>query len=446
MPTRRFLAVVTVAALAGAAAAWLLGPRGRTGGPEEGGRSAKPGQGAASLEGASAGPQLHAFPGGARKGLPDARPTADRPPLPVRKHRFTVSAEGGQPVGPTRLILRFAPPAAGGAVETRDLLVPDGEALTDAETDLVSLDAHPVDPGSPPLLARIGIVPPTGARDHAIVLARGAWLRLRVLLPDGTPLPGAGLLVRGADAPDLHLRSDAEGRVSGAVAADGTYAVELDGLLVQVEAGSVRVGPSPWHAVIRGVSPGDDLRLVAHALPRAALRVRVLAPDRRPVAGASVRIHVRNVEPPCAEAATDASGEAVLADLPCRPYRVVLVPPSGGAATARLVPPPPVTAVPGEGPVELELLPARTVSGRVRDMNGAPCPRARVLLLHQGSEVAAVASDERGDFTFALPEGRTGPFTVEARVWLPGGGGLEGAREDVWATGAQVEVVVAPPP
>jgi hypothetical protein len=373
-----------------------------------------------------------------------ASPERAEPTPPPGLHRLRVTDGDGRPVG--RVLLQLAFPEAGQPRKSRhvEVVTIDSEARVTADGDAAEIAASPLDPGDPPLLARTGIVPAPGARDHRIVLERGAWLRVRAVLPDGAPLAGASLLVRGANGLVRRMRTDGDGRARAEVPADTTYDVAVEGGAVVVESGKVRGILLPWEGELRAVRPGAEATLAVRDLDSAPIAVRVLTPNGAPAARVRVEIRLPGHGTPSAELETDDAGYATFQDVPRRRYEVALVLPPDGPLHAAYVAPPPTEVRPGDPVAELTLLSARTVSGVVVDSNGKPCPRARVAATHDAVEAASGVTGEDGSFVLPIPEDVRGALVIEARFWVQGGSPLDGTTADVRPGDESVRVVVAP--
>ena len=241
---------------------------------------------------------------------------------------------------------------------------------------------------APPERPRLSTTELLGGALEGRVVARGS----------ANGVPGADLVFRRGDAA-VTVRADRDGAFVLEAPAPGRYELAsavADGFLPFAP----RFGQSP---VVFEARPGERVSGVVLQLePVVRLRVVVVSPDGRPVAGAEV-VGVGEASDdggapaPAPRATTDGAGEAMV---PVSPFAVLEArhldyAPARGLVTEREL---------ASGHLRLELGPraaveaaTATISGRVVDAAGRPVGGARVRAARMGPEGRGTVAESRSD-------------------------------------------------
>ncbi len=250
--------------------------------------------------------------------------------------------------------------------------------------------------GRPPAFLRGVRAPRSGLR---LRLGPGAGLRFDLVDPDGMPFPEARVLVYDPDGGGLRqaVRAGRKGdgplEVHGLAPGRGTLKILARGFLpvvlprVPLAAGEVR----------------DLGRLVAGRGRR--VEGIVLGPDDMPVAGATVRVAVRDAREQACEAESDGDGHLVLTGVPRSSVDLLVTAHGLAPRVVRLPPETPGTGSTGDGELEIRLLVGGEIACRVEDAAGRPVEGALVV-------VAGLAD---------LVRGETGPDGVTVLEHVPPG-------------------------
>lgn len=283
-----------------------------------------------------------------------------------------------------------------------------------AVTALLSLFAGPgrAEPIEKAVWLAFGLIP----------LETGAVIEGLVTDPDGTPLAGAQVRARCCDRRSQFFDPEPEPVLTGP---DGSFRIaDLEG----GRSFSLRISrPGYVSASAPGVEAPTAEPLRIELRPARSLSLRVLDPERRPVAGARVsQIEVRETGAGKASSSswsavglgeTDKEGRAVLSEL--EPGELRLLVRAQGYRPAEL---PGVRILEEEEPEPLEILlePGALLEGRVLDGRGEPMARVqmRVLPPDPGSRprpMISALTEEDGRYRF---DGLgPGEHQVEAEHW-----------------------------
>lgn len=248
----------------------------------------------------------------------------------------------------------------------------------------------------------------------------GAEVALQAPPPSGDLMASMRMMSSGVGDPAPTHATDAEGRFEIADLATGSYDLE-------VRATGFAPARVPGVRVAEGSGEVDFGTLVL--VPGASLEGRVTDPAGGAIAGAKVTVGpeqlrfsgLRPARPP-AEAATDAEGRFVIADLmPGQPVALTVSKEGYGSAAMSGVRPP------TEEPLKIEMEPAGRLVGKVLDEKREPIEGATVrtqldfremisraaMQRHQNSGWARTATD--GSFTIENAEPGAQQVTVEAK-------------------------------
>ena len=221
--------------------------------------------------------------------------------------------------------------------------------------------------------------PEAGTSDCVIRLgragsSRAGSLTIRVVDPDGRPVPRARILIQSAnmsmsteltDGRFVHVRSETSGASVVHVAISG--ARDAEGAALPLAAAQMDVPASPSEVTIR-LERSEPIRGV------------VRGPDGAPVAGATVQL-LTAAEPPSQEivayAQTGDDGTFSLLGGPRVPGRVVV------HALRGFLAPEPVDVAPGATGVDLRMRAGATAIVTVLDAGGAPVGGAKVAAIDE---------------------------------------------------------------
>jgi protocatechuate 3,4-dioxygenase beta subunit len=256
-----------------------------------------------------------------------------------------------------------------------------------AATVMVRAVGYVQEPAS--MAARGGDVAP-GTREvvHDVVLQRAAVVTGRVLSKDGTPLPGAAVVLRGGDGGGgmdagfamLFGGSTATSAEDGSYLLDTARPTKAARVVAQLE-GHVNSSTEPFDVPAGGSVRAPDLVMRRGA----GLEVRVVDPNGAPAPGARVEVkHDASNEIATdlfasmrgeADVLTDASGVAHVKHLAAG--KVTLTATRAGSAAARAT-----VEIPADDQAsvaaEVRLRRGGTVSGTVLDAEGKPVAGARI--------------------------------------------------------------------
>lgn len=236
-----------------------------------------------------------------------------------------------------------------------------------------------------------------------------------VLGPDGRAIGGAQVRV-ARDATRLgELFTDADGRFRIEVPGDAAVDVRFTGTVLGARRadGSYPADDCDLRAAAAGVRPdAAEVVLRAAAVTRRRLVVRVTLPSGEPAAGVSVQVRGRDLAP-WPTARTDASGEAVFADLP-RLKVAVHVQGNGVVCGAA-----PVDVGPDDERADAALRPAATLTGVAVDEDGRGVP-ADIHVFLGDEEVEGHEAGSDGAFRLRVPHVPGARFRLVATTWNAG--------------------------
>jgi hypothetical protein len=257
-----------------------------------------------------------------------------------------------------------------------------------------------------------------------------ATLRIALVDRDGATLQGTVRIARPGEG--ASARRPAQETFPAPVADLGVAA----GRMLEIRGSAA--GHAPSSAVTLWLLPGEHRELTLPLGEGRTLRVRVIGPDQRAVAGAEVSVRQTPSPPsanqtPVAGGRTDASGEVQLAGLGAEPLEVTATAPGLCRRALEL------TDTDSSLAVTIALEAAQILSGLVVDAGGRPI---------DGAQVGALGSDENAawlpgastvqDGSFRLTDLAPGYYTLRASA--PGFQSTTKAQVSTGAPGLRIEL------
>ncbi len=139
------------------------------------------------------------------------------------------------------------------------------------------------------------------------------------------------------------------------------------------------------------------------------LTVRVLSPTGDPVANVPIRLHP---SPKAKQTSwrTNSNGEVTFTDLPSIPTRVEAF---YYTTVARpWCAPDPITAVPGDQTINLDLVSGQRIQGNVLDANDKPVTSGVLYINHAGRLVSSSRVNHKGEFVIAVNKSINGELSI----------------------------------
>jgi protocatechuate 3,4-dioxygenase beta subunit len=353
---------------------------------------------------------------------------------------------GRRPVAGAQVQLRAAPSTDINARlgEGRDLLRFPGVTDAAGRFEVKNLPAGSFDlavraQGFAPLtVPGLSLPEGTGASDLGTVqLAPGGAIHGVVSNAQGEPVADAEVQARGADRDGLSFLLDEAESMASFTAADGSFALEnlAPGRTLDLFVTHPGYGPASAPGV--AVPTPTPLRIVLR--PTARVSGRVVDPDGKPVAGATVAVseggrelsssRLMGVEPK--QGVADDEGGFVFADVAPGPFGLSAEAPRHQSAELRGLEVKPGQELAG---LEIVLPPGASVEGRVLSPEGDPVPNAGVAVAEvaRAGTVAfpSLRSGTDADGHYRIEGIAPGPHTLEAYSE-----GYRGAVRDVEAKG-----------
>jgi protocatechuate 3,4-dioxygenase beta subunit len=300
-----------------------------------------------------------------------------------------------------------------GAAPIQQRTGPDGRAeLIDLSSPRIRLQITP--PGSvsqpAPFLPHEPVDATVGGPPVVVRLAAAAFVRGRVVGPDGKPLSGMSVNAKGPGTAWAGARTDEKGEFSLSMEGGVPFRVEVGGSRTkddgsgQVEMTNLRADPQELTA------PADGILFTMHEIGSGrTLTVRVVDLDGKPIPFCSVSSPAPSKDGSLPW--TDRDGRVTLEGLTEEECSITVHAPAGVVGGRPGIPegtvmPPPVKVVPRGQEVVFQLRKGEARKGIVRDPDGRPVEKAWVILQTDDYVVSQGSSMPDGTFTVWVSPGR----------------------------------------
>jgi RNA polymerase sigma-70 factor (ECF subfamily) len=364
-----------------------------------------------------------------QEGRPDVRTFVD-----LRAGQDRRGVELRQPAGGRELVVRVVDwkgrpvPAAwvtveGGASSSNGVTVDaEGYATVFVLPDQKTLRVSPTGgaTGEPALLSVWGVPIPRDETSIVLTLVEAATLSGVVQDPSGRALPGVSVEVLRKDHRTVTLLSGSAGEFRHDLPVGTRVDLRVRWLQVPRPGGGQENVPAQG-ALLDVVAGDRELVLTATALPLdRELRVVVRKPDGSPWVGARVSL-ARDGGMLWREAITDAEGRVSIPRLSDDPWDLFVNAPLGAPQPQVSLVHHPITVRPAGQEVEVEMVEAVVVTGRIVAAREADLVGATVGLLAPGATAVArpVPCNRSGVFRLAFHPDAPRPWVLEARSVHP---------------------------